>query len=243
MPDGLRTYIEQAEAAETTEDLFRAFDRFTKPYGIDVSCYHITAERLRAVPVETGLIRENFPDDWRETYLARHYEDIDPVIQQARLEAEPFRWFDVEDKVRLTREQRFFLKELRRTGLTDGIAVPIFGPMGTMAYFGLGRLSGTINLPREDLLELQFACQVTHNRYLELASDSISEEPVPALSPRQKEILTQVALGLSNNAIADRLGITENTVDTILRRAFKKLGANNRITAVLKGLGVGLILP
>ena len=112
-----------------------------------------------------------------------------------------------------------------------------------MAYFGLGRLSGTIDLPREDLLELQFACQVTHNRYLELASDSISEEPVPALSPRQKEILTQVALGLSNNAIADRLGITENTVDTILRRAFKKLGANNRITAVLKGLGVGLILP
>jgi DNA-binding NarL/FixJ family response regulator len=48
---------------------------------------------------------------------------------------------------------------------------------------------------------------------------------------------------LSNNYIAERLNISENTVDTMLRRVFAKLGVNNRISAVLRGIGSGLILP
>jgi len=55
--------------------------------------------------------------------------------------------------------------------------------------------------------------------------------------------LTLVAAGLANNAIADRLGVTENTVDTMLRRIFTKFGVNNRISAVLKGIGCGVLLP
>ncbi|MEZ5954572.1 MAG: LuxR family transcriptional regulator [Hyphomonas sp.] len=243
VPEALRSYIERADKAGTPEDLFREFDSYVRSFGIEVSSYHILAEHLRAVPVEIGLVRENFPDDWTETYLKRHYADIDPVINQARFEAEPFHWFDIEDKVKLSREQRFFLKEMKQVGLTDGIAVPIFGPMGTMAYFGLGRTNGTLDLSHEDQLELQFACQTTHNHYLDLTAEHHNGDPPPSLSARETEILNLVALGLSNAAIAERLGITDNTVDTILRRAFKKLGVTNRITAVLKGVGAGLIVP
>jgi DNA-binding CsgD family transcriptional regulator len=145
--------------------------------------------------------------------------------------------------VKLTRDQKFFLKELREAGLTDGLAIPIFGPMGTMAYFGLGCVNDQLDLPREQIMELQFACQRTHNKYLEITASLHTGEPTPKLSARETEILSLVATGLSNNNIADRLGVTENTVDTILRRAFKKLEVTNRITAVLKGIGAGLILP
>ncbi len=243
MSDLLRTFIEKTETVQSTEELFRLFDTFVGRYGIDVSSYHITAERLRSVPIDMGLVRENFPDEWVETYLAKDYADIDPVLSQARVEAEPFHWFDVEDKVKLTREQRFFLKEMREAGLTDGLAIPIFGPMGTMAYFGLGCVNDTLDLPREQIMELQFACQRTHNRYLQMSALTNKGEPTPKLSARETEVLTLVATGLSNNNIASRLGVTENTVDTVLRRTFRKLDAPNRISAVLKGLGTGLILP
>ena len=243
MAASLRKFVELTEKVEEPKPLFRAFDTFTGAYGIDVTSYHITAENLRAVPIELGLIEHNFPDDWVDTYIKKDYAEIDPVIEQARKEAEPFHWFDVENKIKLTREQRHFLTELKEAGLTDGLAVPIFGPLGTMAYFGLGCVHDTLDLPKEQEMELQFACQQVHNRYIDITVNEDDDEPPVKLSGREKEVLSLVATGLSNNFVAERLGITENTVDTILRRAFKKLDVNNRMAAVLKGIGSGLILP
>ncbi|WP_081811151.1 LuxR family transcriptional regulator [Hyphomonas beringensis] len=239
----LRDFIERANDTEDTEALFRSFDQLVRQYGIDVSSYHILAEQLRRVPLEAGMIRHTFPVEWSERYLSEKYADIDPLLSQARSEAYPFHWFKVEDKMKLSQQQRVFLKELKQAGLRDGLAIPIFGPIGTMAFFGLGSMTGPLDLEAQDIAELQLACQYTHNTFITLSADFPIREPVPPLSPRETEILTLVAAGLSNIAIAEKLGITENTVDTILRRAFKKLGANNRITAVLKGIGSGLILP
>lgn len=238
----LKAYIEATQRCETEEDLFRQFDIFVGRYGVDVSSYHIVAERLRAIPVETGLVRENFPTEWVKHYIEERYAEIDPVIEQSRREARPFRWFDVETKLNLSARQKQFLEELRQAGLTDGLAIPVFGPKGTMAYFGLGTVERALVLTEADTLELQFACLQTHNRYLEL---SHVEDPAPpkALSPRETEVLSLAAAGLSNNYIAERLGISENTVDTMMRRVFSKLGVNNRISAVLRGIGSGLILP
>jgi len=238
----LEDFIERTQTCGSEEGLFRRFDIFVRSYGIDVSSYHVLAENLRAVPIESGLIRQTFPDDWAKKYISEHYSNIDPVLEQSRREARPFHWFDVAKKLNLNSAQKQFLTELKQAGLADGIAVPVFGPMGTIAYFGLGRIGDKLTLTEEQELELQFACLQTHNRYFELSHINTSEPSKP-LSPREKEVLTLVAAGLSNNYIAERLGITENTVDTMMRRAFAKLGVNNRISAVLKGIGCGLILP
>lgn len=238
----LEGYIERTQACETEEDLFRQFDIFVGSFGIDVSSYHVVAENLRAIPIESGIVRQNFPKKWVKQYLERRYAKIDPVIEQSRREARPFHWFEVEKKFNLNAQQKQFLVDLKDAGLTDGIAVPVFGPMGTIAYFGLGCVNDRLKLSEEQELELQFACMQTHNRYFELAHIN-SEIPAKPLSPREKEVLTLVAAGLSNNFIAERLNISENTVDTMLRRVFAKLGVHNRISAVLKGIGCGLILP
>lgn len=238
----LEKYIETTQVCETEEELFRQFDIFVGSYGVDVSSYHIVAENLRAIPVETGLVRQNFPTEWVKRYLEKSYADIDPVIEQSRREARPFHWFDVDKKLNLNAQQKEFLEELKSAGLTDGIAVPVFGPKGTMAYFGLGTLEDQLDISDADMMELQFACLQTHNRYIDLAHID-DETPIKRLSPRESEVLSLVAAGLSNNYIGERLNISENTVDTMLRRVFAKLGVNNRISAVLRGIGSGLILP
>jgi DNA-binding CsgD family transcriptional regulator len=66
-------------------------------------------------------------------------------------------------------------------------------------------------------------------------------EDVPALTPREVEILTLVGQGLTNKAIARRLGISVHTVKFHLEALFMKLDATSRAEAVAKGLRGGAI--
>ncbi len=64
----------------------------------------------------------------------------------------------------------------------------------------------------------------------------------PALTPRELDVLTCLGEGLSNKAVARRLGISAHTVKFHLEAVFIKLGATSRAEAVAKGLRGGLIL-
>lgn len=55
-----------------------------------------------------------------------------------------------------------------------------------------------------------------------------------ALSPRETEIASMVAQGLSNKAIAEAAGIKEVTVKNFVALIMKKLGCNNRVQVALK---------
>jgi two-component system, NarL family, response regulator DesR len=59
------------------------------------------------------------------------------------------------------------------------------------------------------------------------------------LSPREREILTVAAAGLSTKAIARQLELSPNTVKFHLRAAFEKLGAATRTEAVVTAIRRG----
>ena len=58
------------------------------------------------------------------------------------------------------------------------------------------------------------------------------EQPVPDLSPRQREILESITRGLSNGQIALQLDISAESVKTHIAKLFSKLGAATRTEAV-----------
>jgi DNA-binding NarL/FixJ family response regulator len=62
-----------------------------------------------------------------------------------------------------------------------------------------------------------------------------------SLTPRELGVLELVALGLSNKAIAARLGISDQTVKFHLTAITGKLGAANRTDAVRRAVRRGLI--
>ena len=64
---------------------------------------------------------------------------------------------------------------------------------------------------------------------------------IEALTPREIEVLELVAEGLSNKAVAIRLGISDQTVKFHLTSISGKLGAINRTDAVRRGVRRGLI--
>lgn len=63
------------------------------------------------------------------------------------------------------------------------------------------------------------------------------------LSDRELEILQAVSTGATNARIASELFISETTVRTHLRRAYAKLGVQDRTSAVTVALSRGLIHP
>jgi DNA-binding NarL/FixJ family response regulator len=68
------------------------------------------------------------------------------------------------------------------------------------------------------------------------------DEPLPErLTPREIEVLELVAEGRPNRAIAERLGISDQTVKFHLASISGKLGAANRTDAVRRGVRAGLI--
>ncbi|MGF1566483.1 MAG: response regulator transcription factor [Nodosilinea sp.] len=63
-----------------------------------------------------------------------------------------------------------------------------------------------------------------------------------ALTPREVEVLTRLAEGLSNKAIAHQLHLSEHTVKYHTSALFAKLGVSSRTEAVMVGARAGLIL-
>jgi DNA-binding NarL/FixJ family response regulator len=64
---------------------------------------------------------------------------------------------------------------------------------------------------------------------------------VPALTRREHQILRLVAMGNTNNEIAQRLGLAANTVKTYWQRALHKLSARNRAEAIARAHDLDLI--
>jgi DNA-binding NarL/FixJ family response regulator len=82
--------------------------------------------------------------------------------------------------------------------------------------------------------------QVTR-RVIEWAKHPRVDATTEELSDREIEILRLVSTGEPNKRIAKRLGVSENTVKTYLRRAYKKLGCNTRSAAAAALAQRGLI--
>jgi DNA-binding NarL/FixJ family response regulator len=70
-------------------------------------------------------------------------------------------------------------------------------------------------------------------RHLAAVPDHDAEEPAPALSPRQREVIGLVSRGARNPEIAAALCVSEKTVKNHINRIFRSLGASSRVEAVL----------
>lgn len=60
------------------------------------------------------------------------------------------------------------------------------------------------------------------------------------LSPREREVLNEMLVGLGNQAIAGRLCIAEDTVKSHVKAIFRKLGARDRGHAIALALGTAV---
>ncbi len=63
------------------------------------------------------------------------------------------------------------------------------------------------------------------------------------LSRRESEVLCLITAGLTNDAIAERSGLSLNTVKSYIRSAYRKVGVTRRSEAVRWGIEHGVTVP
>jgi DNA-binding NarL/FixJ family response regulator len=66
--------------------------------------------------------------------------------------------------------------------------------------------------------------------------------PTDDLTPRELQVLQQLAEGYPNKIIATQLGVSEHTVKFHINSIFRKLAVRSRTEAVVRGSQLGLIL-
>ena len=80
----------------------------------------------------------------------------------------------------------------------------------------------------------EFASRTRHARSLPGAGE---------LTPREREVVVLIALGLSNEEIARKIYISPSTAKTPAARAMTKVGARDRAQLVVFAYQAGLVRP
>jgi LuxR family transcriptional regulator/LuxR family quorum-sensing system transcriptional regulator CciR len=235
----LRDFEAGVEAAQCGESLWELFAGYFRGTAVArVSYLHLPP--LGAPDARHPKMRaEGFPEELVARYIhERHYRD-NPVVSATRKQLEPVYWEDAAAAAGLSDRERAFVEVYRAGQLGNGVGIPVYGPNGRDGQCGLGFVPGVRRLRPAVLHEFQWVCQLAHVRFCALLIPTLG--PAPRLSDREVEVLGWVARGKSNSLIGDILGISAHTVDAHMRRICLKLGVSDRISATVRGIGVGLI--
>jgi DNA-binding CsgD family transcriptional regulator len=118
-----------------------------------------------------------------------------------------------------------------RWGMSRILIVPVFAADGIAGSLNLVRPAGTPAFSaQEQLTALALAAQASVA--LARCQDDVPPAAALALTPRERELLDLLALGLRNREIAARRGVSEHAVHQALKRLYRKLGVRSRAAAV-----------
>ena len=233
------TFVERSNRARTTDELVKEFLATVRQPGLDrmIFCLQTAHDHINMQP-GVGVI-QNYPEDWMKHYFEKGYDRLDPVISYCQSKMDTFTWAEIPERMHMTRQQFQCLNMGIEAGLYNGICTPLFGPN---QFAGIG-LASTEKLDSFDgKLDLITAyCQHFYITFQRINQKKDFPERQVYLTPREQEILTWAAAGKTDDEIKTILHLSIDTVDTYMRRIFKKLNANTRVMAVGKALSYGLI--
>lgn len=235
----LEEFAREIDHVERVRDLWFLAIRYFQAQGVQRMSYQHMPPPGAPDAEQIRLATEGFPAEWVQRYVSERLCRIDPFALFSQQKAEPFFWSDIGRLKTISAEEKRYLDMLEAADLGDGLGIQVFGPNGRNGYCGLGLDASAPRISSLKIKEFQWVCQLAHLKYCAIIVPRLSKSP--SLSAREAEVLAWVARGKSNGVIADILGLSPHTVDAYLRRIYLKLGVVDRMSAALRGMGVGLI--
>ncbi|MBT0958113.1 autoinducer binding domain-containing protein [Alphaproteobacteria bacterium KMM 3653] len=231
--DHLIDTLQQAETLEALQARIIALRDF---FEVEHLVYH----SVNAAGGQYAAL--TYSDDWVQRYIHSNYDRIDPVVQGAYSR---FGFVDWKTLDWTSKSVRAFREESAAAGVaTQGLTLPMRGPTGQFAIFTVNTCTSDAEWSRfadRSKQDILLVASLVNEKALELEG-AIEAAPMQSLSPREKDSLTMLALGLNRSASAEKLGISEHTLRVYIESARFKLAANNTTHAVARAVALGLIL-
>ncbi|MEH6833680.1 MULTISPECIES: helix-turn-helix transcriptional regulator [Falsihalocynthiibacter] len=232
----LESIIDQLGQAQSLEALQDQVFQIRDLYEVEHLVYHSvnsTGQQYAALTYEDAWV-----DHYIETDLAR----VDPVVKGCFQRFHPVDWKRLDWS---SKKSRDFLGEAVAEGVgNQGFSVPIRGPNGQFALFSVNQKCGDEEWEKFTDRSIQDLILVAHylNQTALRIERGTDEMATRALSPREKDALTMLALGYSRAQAAESLSISPHTLRVYIEAAQFKLGAANTTHAVARAMAQGLLV-
>ena len=243
----LQELSEELRALDNVDAFWSRIHAELQSFGVRSVQFAAMASRRE---VELGRLTRSLI--WRSTHPAEYIEalgggdeflDNDLSAQHCVVSSDLIFWHDDQVWATATPQQRRQWAIERDLGLGIGVTVP-------SSYYVRRQLGGvgiaTPDIPRDEFpkywrrhgRQILAICGILDTGMREQHMGSLV-----GLSPREQECLTWLAVGLRPDQIADRLRISNKSVDKYIQGAKVKLRASTRDHAVAKALIFNLIVP
>jgi len=164
----------------------------------------------------------------------------DPVIAELRRNLNPYSWSDIREKRDLKKAEKIIMDEARDFGARDGFTIPIVTLSGSVSLFCPCGLEPDLSERARAALEI-IGIYSHHALKRALVQKQREDAARPSLTPREREIMQWVAVGKTDEEIADILSISTTTVTSHVENAKQKLDAFRRTYAVVQAIRFGEI--
>ncbi len=210
----------------------------------------VNAINTGAIDLEKGKLlwaRSSMTQDWLETYVARDFAKVDPLIEL--FDTKISRKTIYCDPKSISRDQHGGHPQLSQALNNAGYNLlhgtkfidpcETIGRMVTLCFHSLDRDAFDQNISQWTNVSALFAG-------FSMAPDTVKAPGVfvygqPQLTTRETEVLSLLAKGLQTGRIAERLNLAEITVAKHFRTARQKLNAATREQALIKAMQYKLL--
>ncbi|MGY3439125.1 MULTISPECIES: helix-turn-helix transcriptional regulator [unclassified Marinovum] len=225
--------LEQSDAHEELQDIIT---ELRDAFCVDHMVYHWVSSKGEQYGCGT------YSAEWVAHYLEQGYLRIDPVVLGCFQRFHPVDWKRLDWSSRATKA---FQKDAIAHGVgNQGYSIPIRGPNGQFALFSVSH--SCTDEAWEDFYyshrrDLILVAHFFNQKALEFEPGRLPEQG-QALSPREVDAITLIAVGYNRAQAAEMLSISEHTLRVYIESARFKLGALNTTHAVARALSRGLIV-
>jgi len=222
------------------QDQFRSVViRFAQRLGFDKVAATVAVDRVGGSPEFVAV--HNAPLAYQQTFEDLSISRRDPIAQHCKRNTVPIMWgqqtYLKSNAVELWEHQAQF-------GYRNGIAMALHLPEGRHFLIGVDRDQ---DLPTDGgeltriVADLQLFAVHAQDTALRVLVSEGSRPELPALTPRELEVLRWTMDGKVTSDISALLGIGDRTTVFHLQNAMQKLQCNSKHVAVVKALRLGLI--
>lgn len=240
---GLLGFMDACLSAENPGHLVSALDELEPVVPFERTTVCEVSATPQNPAVFSGIFNHSYDGAWVETYVSRHYQDIDPVVRAVLSTDLPVSWgAAMRSDWSGSDTQRAFLDDSIRFGLVNGLTCLTRKDNRRRTLLSMSLPSGV--QPRRYCGIVRTATAHLHGAMLRFArlSGAVATDGVTVgLTTRESEVLKWASIGKTCWEIGKILRISERTVKFHLGNTFAKLNVVNRSQAVAKALGLGLL--